>query len=104
MVSLNFEGILDNPSRERKERFAEAAGKSNGNTSLATGALIASDFYLADTLERSLTVHANALNKSAEAAEKHARSLTRATWALVGATIILTVVTGIPSLFVWLLG
>ena len=33
--------------------------------------------------------------KASEASERHAKSLARATWALVGATVVLVIITGI---------
>jgi len=47
-------------------------------------------------LERALKNHADALNASAKASEKHAANLTYATWALVFATIVLGIVSMLP--------
>lgn len=88
-----FNGILDDPDDEHIEKFAVTAAASDGRTSHATGALVASEFYLAKTLRAALMAHANALNTSAQASEKHARSLTRATWALTAGTIIMAIAT-----------
>jgi hypothetical protein len=88
-----FNGILDNPDDEHIEEFSVTAAASDGRTSHATGALVASEFYLAKTLRAALVAHADALNASAEASEKNAKSLTRATWALTAATIVMAIAT-----------
>jgi len=59
---------------------------------------VASALYSSKTLATALDKHAAALIRSAEASEKHAKSLTRATWFLVVATMALVIV----SLGLWL--
>ena len=97
-----FDGILDDPDAEHMEKFAITAAASNGQTSHATGALVASEFYLAKTLKAALTAHADALSASAEASKKHARSLNCATWALAAATVILAIATVVIAYFGYL--
>lgn len=43
-------------------------------------------------LQRSLGKHADALNSAASASERYAKSLARATWALVAATAVLALI------------
>jgi hypothetical protein len=50
-------------------------------------------FYSSKLLEAALAKHAEALVHSAEASDRYAASLTKATWVLAGATIILAVAT-----------
>ncbi len=50
-------------------------------------------FYSSKLLEAALAKHAEALTNAAEASDRHAVSLTRATWVLAGATIILAIAT-----------
>ena len=62
------------------------------NLSHASSALAAAVAEVASTLSSSLGDHAKALTDSAAASERHARSLTLATWALFGATAALVLV------------
>jgi len=50
-------------------------------------------FYSSKILESALSKHATALIKAGEASDRHARSLTIATWVLAVATIILALAT-----------
>ncbi len=61
-------------------------------TKIAGENLAAAVKSLADALERAFTNHAQALQNAATASEKYARMLVWATWALVGATVVLAVV------------
>jgi len=54
---------------------------------------VASEVLLAKTIADAMAEHARALQDSASASYKHARSLTRATWALVFATVALVLLT-----------
>jgi hypothetical protein len=51
--------------------------------------IVDADVYFARILQLSLKEHADALTRSEEASEKHAKSLTRATWFLGFATFAL---------------
>ncbi len=50
---------------------------------------VASEVLLAKTISQAMAEHAGALQAGARASEKHARSLTHATWALFAATVAL---------------
>jgi hypothetical protein len=67
------------------------------NTATATSAALG--LLAARLLERSLKDHAEALVRSAEASDRHAASLKWATWALVGATVLLVIVS---AALVWI--
>jgi hypothetical protein len=58
-------------------------------TKLAGESLATSVKALAEALERSLANHAKALREAAEASEKYARGLNRATWVLTLVTALL---------------
>ena len=53
---------------------------------------------LGKSLHESLDDHAEALRASAEASDRYARSLTRATWVLAGATVLLFIATLVMAL------
>ena len=55
--------------------------------------------YSAKVLERAPANHAEALNRSAAASERHARGLKLATWALVAVTVALVLLTVLVPLF-----
>ena len=67
-------------------------------TKIAGDTLAAAVTALATAIEQGLAAHAQALQASAAASEKHARGLNRATWALVGVTGLLVVVTVVTLL------
>ena len=54
---------------------------------------VASEVLLAKTIADAMAEHAKVLQQSADASDKHARSLTHATWALVSATVALVLLT-----------
>ncbi len=53
---------------------------------------VASEVLLAKTIAAAMAQHAKALQDSATASDRHARSLTRATWALMFATVALVLI------------
>ncbi len=63
-------------------------------TKVAGESLAAAVSSLAEALERAFNNHAQALREAATASDTHARGLNRATWALVGATVLLALATG----------
>ena len=78
---------------DRTLNFIVTAGTPNIHDERAGWSYATSSIYLSKYLERSLEKHAEALLKAAKASEKHAASLKYATWALVGATLILAMIT-----------
>lgn len=82
-------GELDNCELLRE--IIEASALPVG--SISTRAQVASQIYVGRVLHTSLTKLSKALDRSADAANRHARKLTMATWALVLATIALVIVT-----------
>ena len=70
----------------RAERKVLEGGQSQSDAWSAVAVL-----YSAKMIKRALATHAEALNRSAAVAEKHARGLKSATWALMGATAALVV-------------
>ena len=108
-MQIRAEEIVDNlDNLEYLKKFIEES--NTATTALMNQTRVASDIYLAFTLrstgnnlaneidnmttilKQALAAHAEALNKSAKASEKHAKSLTWATWALFGATLALVIV------------
>jgi uncharacterized protein HemY len=82
--------FLANPDdRETLERFLKSS--NTGNTGNINATRIEAQIYLASTLQNSSDKISSALVKAANASEKHARNLTRATWALVFATCMLVI-------------
>ena len=57
---------------------------------------VASEVLLAKTIATAMEQHAKALQDSATASDKYARSMTYATWALVGVTLALLFVAVVP--------
>lgn len=63
------------------------------NTRREDWGIISSTLFSSLILQKTLTDHASALVRSAEASETHAKSLTIATWVLAAATIVLALTT-----------
>jgi hypothetical protein len=80
---------------DRMKNFLVAAGLSTIGEERTGWAIATSAVFSSKTIERSLNEHAKALNESSKASEKHAASLTRATWVLGFATIMLAIFTGL---------
>ena len=55
--------------------------------------LVAFNLYTSRIIQEALGQHAGALVRSAEASDRHAKSLTLATWVLAAATIVLAMAT-----------
>lgn len=70
-----------------------------GTTKTISRASVISQLYSASLMDAALKEHAEALNMSAKASEKHEKSLTRATWTLFGATIALFIAAILPYIF-----
>lgn len=104
MGAVNFTEIFDKADdTDYLKRVVESS--NTATTALMNMSRVASELYLARTLkstgdsladeieemtatlQTTLREHAEALVRSAEASEKHAKSLTYATWALVAATV-----------------
>jgi hypothetical protein len=93
---------LDAP--EFRKAFIDKASCEAGNTAMGTAIRVAAELYFAtilkstgddlenaiskmtESLERAFADHAEALDRSAKASDKHASSLKWATWALAFAT------------------
>ena len=80
---------------DRMKNFLVTAGLHNTSENHTGWAIATSAIFSSEMIERSLNEHAKALIESARASEKHAVSLTRATWVLGFATIVLAILTGI---------
>ncbi len=80
---------------EETKNFLKTAGLNE--TGITSWSIAASAIYSSKLTERALSKHSDALIESAKASEKHAISLTRATWVLAGATILLAIITA----FTW---
>ena len=50
-----------------------------------------------ETIHRASALHAQTAQTLAAASDRHARSLTRATWVLAGATLVLVIVTAVHA-------
>jgi hypothetical protein len=80
---------------DRMKNFFVTAGLRNTSEDRTGWAIAVSAVFASKIIERSLSQHAQALNESARASERHAASLTKATWVLGFATIMLTIFTGV---------
>jgi hypothetical protein len=80
---------------ERLQNFLVRAGKKNVDHEIPAWSNAVSYILSAKIIERALESHAKALKQSAEASEKHARSLKNATWTLVAATVVLAIFTAV---------
>ena len=90
MVAGSVSGNLfkEIPLSEAERDFLDIATR---NMQTFAGPII--NFYSTKLLEAALAKHSEALVLSAEASDRHAKSLSHATWVLAAATIVLVVVT-----------
>ena len=80
---------------DRLHNFFVKAGKKNIYDEIPGWSNVISMILSAKIIERSLTQHAEALTRSAQASEKHARSMVFVTWVLVAATVLLAIITAL---------
>jgi len=78
----------------------ERPDPSKGQVNKITNALSG----VATTLDRVSQLQVETAEKIAVASDRHAKSLVIATWALVGATIVLVIVTGIHAYIAFTVG